>query len=109
MAEVQSDRVSFFVRYNQQVITKIAVCEYPYDCEVSGDGKRVYVSNWGSRSVAVIDTADNRVINNIPVGDHPNDLELTRDGKTLYVANANINTVSEVWSERRKHVGRSSD
>src|SRR5262245_53970897 len=104
MAEVQSDRVSFFVRYNQQVITKIAVCEDPYYCLVSSDGKRVYVSNWGSRSVAVIDTADNQVINNIPVGDHPNDLELTRDGRLLYVADANSNTVSVVSTEQMKEI-----
>src|SRR6185436_16749287 len=28
----------------RQVITKIAVGEYPYDCEISSDGSRVYVS-----------------------------------------------------------------
>ncbi|MEK7832103.1 MAG: beta-propeller fold lactonase family protein, partial [Acidobacteriota bacterium] len=53
-------------------------------------------SNWGSRSLAVIDTAMNSVTATIQVGDHPNDIELTRDGKTLYVANANSNTVSVV-------------
>jgi YVTN family beta-propeller protein len=88
----------------RQVITKIAVGEYPYDCEISSDGGRVYVSNWGSRSVAVIDPASNQVVNNIPVGDHPNDLELTRDGKTLYVANANSNTVSVVDTAQMKEI-----
>src|SRR5262249_35950254 len=81
VAENLTHKVAVVDLATRQVITKIAVGEYPYDCEISGDGKRVYVSNWGSRSVAVIDTADNQVINNIPVGDHPNDLELTRDGK----------------------------
>jgi len=104
VAENLTHKVAVVDLATRQVITKIAVGEYPYDCEASSDGKRVYVSNWGSRSVAVIDTAGNQVINNIPVGDHPNDLELTRDGKTLYVANANGNTVSVVSTEQMKEV-----
>jgi YVTN family beta-propeller protein len=104
VAENLTHKVAVVDLATRQVGAKIAVGEYPYDCEVSRDGKRVYVSNWGSRSVAVIDTADNRVINNIPVGDHPNDLELTRDGKTLYVANANGNTVSVVSTEQMKEI-----
>src|SRR5215831_19512334 len=104
VAENLTHKVAVVDLSTQQVITKIAVGEYPYDCEVSGDGKRVYVSNWGSRSVAVIDTAGNQVINNIPVGDHPNDLELTRDGRVLYVANANSNKVSVVSTEQMKEI-----
>jgi YVTN family beta-propeller protein len=104
VAENLTHKVAIVDLATQQVVTKIAVGEYPYDCEVSRDGKRVYVSNWGSRSVAVIDTADNKVINNIPVGDHPNDLELTRDGRVLYVANANSNTVSVVDTAQMKEI-----
>jgi YVTN family beta-propeller protein len=104
VAENLTHKVAVVDLATRQVIAKIAVGEYPYDCEASSDGKRVYVSNWGSRSVAVIDTADNQVINNIPVGDHPNDLELTRDGRLLYVANANSNTVSVVSTEQMKEI-----
>jgi len=104
VAENLTHKVAVVDLATRQVGAKIAVGEYPYDCEASSDGKRVYVSNWGSRSVAVIDTASNQVINNIPVGDHPNDLELTRDGKTLYVANANSNTVSVVSTEQMKEI-----
>jgi YVTN family beta-propeller protein len=104
VAENLTHKVAIVDLATQQVVTKIAVGEYPYDCEVSRDGKRVYVSNWGSRSVAVIDTADNKVINNIPVGDHPNDLELTRDGRVLYVANANSNTVSVIDTAQMKEI-----
>jgi YVTN family beta-propeller protein len=104
VAENLTHKVAVVDLATRQVITKIAVGEYPYDCEASSDGKRVYVSNWGSRSVAVIDTAGNQVINNIPVGDHPNDLELTRDGRILYVANANSNTVSVVSTEQMKEI-----
>jgi YVTN family beta-propeller protein len=104
VAENLTHKVAVVDLATRQVGAKIAVGEYPYDCEASSDGKRVYVSNWGSRSVAVIDTAGNQVINNIPVGDHPNDLELTRDGRILYVANANSNTVSVVSTEQMKEI-----
>jgi YVTN family beta-propeller protein len=104
VAENLTHRVAVVDLTNQQVITKIAVGEYPYDCEVSSDGKRVYVSNWGSRSIAVIDTANNQVAGAIQAGDHPNDLELTRDGKTLYVANANSNTVSVIDTAQMKEI-----
>src|SRR5262245_61354099 len=104
VAENLTHKVAVVDLTNRQVITKIAVGEYPYDCEISGDGKRVYVSSWGSRAVAVIDPANNQVINDIPVGDHPNDIELTRDGKTLYVANANSNTVSVVDTAQMKEI-----
>lgn len=104
VAENLTHKVAVIDLASQQVVTKIAVGEYPYDCLASNDGKRIYVSNWGSRSVAVIDPANNSVIGNIQVGDHPNDLELTRDGKTLYVANANSNTVSVVDTEQMKEI-----
>ncbi len=104
VAENLTHKVAVVDLATQQVITKIAVGEYPYDCEVSPDGKRIYVTNWGSRSIAVIDTANNQVAGNIQVGDHPNDIELTRDGKTLYVANANSNTVSVVDTAQMKEI-----
>jgi YVTN family beta-propeller protein len=104
VAENLTHKVAVVDLPSQQVVAKIAVGEYPYDCEVSGDGKRVYVSNWGSRSIAVIDPSKDQVIANIQVGDHPNDLELTRDGRTLYVANANSNTVSVVDTGQLKEI-----
>ncbi|MGE0882341.1 MAG: bifunctional YncE family protein/alkaline phosphatase family protein [Blastocatellales bacterium] len=104
VAENLTHKVAVIDLASQQVVTKIAVGEYPYDCLASNDGKRIYVSNWGSRSITVIDPSTNSVIGNIQVGDHPNDLELTRDGKTLYVANANSNTVSVVDTEQMKEI-----
>lgn len=104
IAENLTHKVAVIDLADQKVITKIAVGEYPYDCEVSADGKRVYVSIWGGRSVAVIDSASNEVVGNIQTGDHPNDLELTRDGKTLYVANANSNTVSVIDTAQMKEI-----
>ncbi len=103
-AENLTNKVSVVDLSNNQVITKIAVGEYPYDCTISNDGKKLYVSNWGARNVGVIDTATNKVIGNIQTGDHPNDLELSRNGKILYVANANSNSVSVIDTKQMKEI-----
>src|SRR5262249_37774552 len=104
VAENLTHKVAVVDLATRQVGAKIAVGEYPYDCEISSTGKPGNVTTWGRQTLAVIDPAGNQVINNIPVGDHPNDLELTRDGKTLYVANANSNTVSVVSTEQMKEI-----
>ena len=103
-AENLTNKVSVVDLSNNQVITKIAVGEYPYDCTISNDGKKLYVSNWGARNVGVINTATNQVIGNIQTGDHPNDLELSRNGKILYVANANSNSVSVIDTAKMKEI-----
>jgi YVTN family beta-propeller protein len=104
IAENLTNKVAVIDLTNNQVITKIAVGDYPYDVTIARDGKRVYVSNWGARSVAVIDPKTNQVLGNIATGDHPNDLELTRNGKLLYVANANSNTVSVLDTTQMKEI-----
>jgi len=104
VAENLSNKVAVIDLATKQVITKIEVGSYPYDCLVAPDGKRVYVSNWGARNVGVIETATNQVIGTIATGDHPNDLEITRNGKTLYVANANSNTVSVIDTVQMKEI-----
>jgi len=51
-----------------------------------------YVSDWGSRTVSVVDTEKARRVREIAVGLRPNDLTLAPDGR-LFVACAGDNTV----------------
>ena len=74
------------------LVARIAVEISPYELVFSKDGARLYVSNWSSRSVSVIDTAANRTVGTIPVGANPNDMALGPDGR-LYVACSGDNTV----------------
>ncbi len=71
---------------------KVAVGQYPHSCAVGADRRHLYVSNWGSRSVSVIDTADHHRVRDLTVGLRPNDLALAPDGR-LFVACAGDNTV----------------
>lgn len=74
------------------IVTRIPVEVSPYELVFSPDGSRLYVSNWSSRSVSVIDTASNQVVRTIAVGSNPNDMALGADGR-LYVACSGDNTV----------------
>ena len=56
----------------------IATGLHPYSCAFGGDGVHLYVSNWGSRSVSIIDTQSGRKVRDVAVGVRPNDMVLSR-------------------------------
>jgi YVTN family beta-propeller protein len=56
----------------------------------------MYVANYNSSSVAVLNTSQNVVSNNVPVGIHPVALAETPDGRKLYVANQGSNSLSSL-------------
>ena len=57
---------------------------------------RVYVANFASDTVSVIDTATNTVIATVPVGDGPRGVGVTPDATRVYVANEQSDTVSVI-------------
>ena len=63
----------------------IAVGLHPHSCALGADQRHLYVSNWGSRSVSVIDTQAGKRVREIGVGIRPNDMALSPDGR-LFVA-----------------------
>ncbi len=64
----------------------------PYDLVLDPAGDTLYVSNWASQSVSVIDTRTHRAKAVIKVGRNPNDMVLAKDGR-LFVACSNENSV----------------
>jgi YVTN family beta-propeller protein len=70
----------------------IGVGEHPHTCLFGADKRYLYVSNWGGRSVSVVDTEKNHRVRDIVVGIRPNDMALSRDGR-LFVACSGDNTV----------------
>jgi YVTN family beta-propeller protein len=79
--------------------TTVAVGEHPHSCIFGADKRHLYVSNWGSRSVSVVDAQENRRVRNIPVGIRPNDMALAPDGR-LFVACSGDNTVHVIQTQR---------
>jgi YVTN family beta-propeller protein len=70
----------------------IPVGLHPYGIDAAPDGRRVYVTNFFSNDVSVIDTdplspSFRDVIESIPAGTNPTSLAVHPDGRSLYVAN----------------------
>lgn len=84
--------VVVFDTQSRQRVAEIGVEINPYSLVLSPRGDRLYVSNWASRSVSVIDTVARKVVRTIRVGYNPNAMVLARDGR-LYVACGNENSV----------------
>lgn len=64
----------------------------PHTCCFGEDGRHIYISNWGSNTVTVIDSTTNNHVRDIRVGIRPNDMALAPDGR-LFVSCAGDNTV----------------
>jgi YVTN family beta-propeller protein len=75
-----------------QIVTRIPIEVSPYQLVMAPDERHLFVSNWSSNSVSVIDTSTNQVIRTLQVGKNPNDMKLSADGR-LFVACSNDNTV----------------
>jgi YVTN family beta-propeller protein len=73
----------------------IPVGEHPHSCLLGADQRHLYVSNWGSRNLTVVDTKRARRVRDITVGLRPNDMALAPDGR-LFVACAGDNTVQVI-------------
>jgi YVTN family beta-propeller protein len=77
----------------------IPVGEHPHSCVLGADKQHLYVSNWGSRSISVVNTKTQRRVHDVTVGIRPNDIALAPDGR-LFVACAGDNTVHVITTAR---------
>ena len=69
------------------VIATVVVGRKPSGVAVSPDCQRAYVTNAGSNTVSVIDTATHRVVSTIAVRKEPFGVTVSPDGNMLYVVN----------------------
>ncbi|MDD5530383.1 MAG: T9SS type A sorting domain-containing protein [bacterium] len=68
----------------------------PWGIAVNSSTKHIYVTNWQSNNVSVIDGDNNSVITTIPVGDQPTSIAVNENTNKIYVANENTGTVSVI-------------
>ncbi len=59
----------------------------PYALALSPNGTSIYVANFGSNTVSVIDTATNKITASVPVGSYPSAIAISPNGSKVYVAN----------------------
>jgi YVTN family beta-propeller protein len=106
-ADGKATYVAVFDAASHALVTRIPVEISPYELVFSRDGRRLFVSNWSSNSVSVIDTASNRVVGTIRVGANPNDMALAADGR-LFVACSADNTIHVIDTKTLRVVERLS-
>lgn len=68
-----------------QLIASIAVPDSPVDSTIDPATRRLYVSQYEGRSIAVIDLDTRHVVGNLPVGEKPGRLSVLNSNHTLYV------------------------
>lgn len=98
VADNLGDAMSVVDLTNHTVETTVPVGHNPYTVVLSKDGKSAYVSNWGEKTVSVVDVddADPEVKKTINVGTHPNAMALNPTNSELYVANADSDDISVI-------------
>jgi YVTN family beta-propeller protein len=83
-------------RPSNAVTATVHVGHEPGRVVITPDGRRGYVTDFGSASVSVIDTASNAVATTIAVGPQPSVVAVAPDGRHSYVTNTGSNTVSVI-------------
>ncbi|MGH4025743.1 MAG: YncE family protein [Pseudonocardiaceae bacterium] len=63
---------------------------------MTADGRHAYITNNGSSSMSVIETASNTVTTTVPVGKDPTQLAITADGRHAYILNYYSGSVSVI-------------
>src|SRR5258708_716037 len=102
-ADPNPGHVTVFDGETGRVVKSIPVDVSPYDLQFNPDGTLLYVSNWGSDSISVIDVAAAKVVAAISTGRSPNDMKLGADGR-LYVSNGNENTVTVIDTKKQQAI-----
>jgi YVTN family beta-propeller protein len=93
----KSNKISV-IDANTMKVSSITVGEWPIEIDGGLVINTVYVANFGSGTVSVINTIDNSVIKNITVGNRPIDIAAVsiNEDNTVYVANFGSDTVSVI-------------
>jgi YVTN family beta-propeller protein len=83
---------------------RVGVGQHPHSCVFGKESRYLYVSNWGSRSVSIIDTQTKTRVRDLTVGLRPNDMCLAPDGR-LFVACSGDNTVHVIQTKALEKPG----
>ena len=78
------------------IITTISGFNLPYGVAVNEVTDKIYVTNYGSNSVLVINANTDAITSYIPVGTNPYRLDVDESANRIYVANYNSGTISVI-------------
>ena len=81
------------------VVETISVGQGPIALEFNPENENMYVADYNSGSVSVIDSSNNTIGETIPVGQGPIALEFNPENENMYVANEKSGSVSVIETE----------
>ena len=91
----QGDTVYKLNPRDGSVAASVKVGYRPFAIAISPDSRTVAVTNWGDKSVSLLDSTTLKQLSRVPVGSQPSDLAYAADGR-LFVADAGSNSVSVI-------------
>jgi YVTN family beta-propeller protein len=80
------DRVHVIDAATNKVVQEITGIEVPSGVDFSPDGKTVYFSCEGERTLDFVDRATGKIKGKVPLTGRPNSISTSRDGRYVYVA-----------------------
>jgi YVTN family beta-propeller protein len=95
VVNTEADTVYKLHAEDGSVQASVKVGYRPFGIAISPDYQAVAVSNWGDKSVSLLEPASLQEIARVEVETHPTDLAYAPDGR-LFVANAGSNSVSVI-------------
>jgi YVTN family beta-propeller protein len=81
------------------IVDTIPVGQGPVALAFNPENENMYVADFNSGNVAVIDSSSNTIDETIPVGQGPVALEYNPNNDNIYVANENSGSVSVIETE----------
>jgi YVTN family beta-propeller protein len=71
---------------SSKVVGTILLGLNPLDSVMTNDSEKIFTTDWGSKSVTVVDLIKGRVVDTIPLGNYPaRTMALSPDGKQIYL------------------------
>jgi YVTN family beta-propeller protein len=89
-------------KFKNTTVANIPVQKYPSSIAINPSTNRLYVPNYYSNTVSVIDGSSNRVIDTVSVGSNPASIAINPKTNMIYIANYGSNTVSVIDGESDK-------
>jgi YVTN family beta-propeller protein len=99
-ADERSNQLSVLSKADFSVVKRIPMGRFPHHLMASPDGKLIYVGQYDTNTVGVVDTTTDERIADWPASHNPlaktHAVWITRDGRDLYATNEVANSVSKL-------------
>jgi len=106
VTNIEDDSVYVIDRMSKSVVSVIRVGKKPKGIAIDPEGTYVYVANYGSNTVSIIDTMTNELEETVylPLGIGPSAVAVSPDGKYVFSANTDSDNVSLIDADLKKAI-----